>query len=338
MKQSNIFYAIAPFMVPPHEFDLKNLGVKVPVRPAGFLNHNPTLRPVRPEDYDNLFFNMFIKIKPPSDIKAFLGYHLDHHIKKGGDPIVFLEHIKYMNIPKLNFKSKIVHIDILNKWIDKMEKDILTRHQNEKIAFVRRAYEIVSSDVNGPYTATLKPHWVAKDLLYDENTVNRILYELKEEGLIQPFSSDYSSFRLLPNVATYLLELQTPKTESSEKSTVINNHFNIKDSKNVNIANHSKHVNQQNTFTANDVAAAINDLKNNLDKFKHQIDNDYWILLQDKVDTLEAYQETESWDKSPMFQRLFRSVGSIIHNIPANVIANILTPATIELFNMMLPK
>lgn len=338
MDAHSIFYSIATCNKHKYVFDLKNLGKHITQRRISFLSNSVTTRPVRLTDYDNLFFNQFIRITKPSNIKAFLGYHLNHHQLKGGNPFVFLDHIKYTHIPGLVNKNKIVHLDILKNFIKQMAEDILLQHQNEKIAFLMKAYEVaVGYAPEGPYSVSLNAINIGKTLGYNHSTVVRIVHELVNDGLASS-SLGLDSLYLKPNVRAYLLTINGQQHGNKENTTVIHNNFNVKDSKNVNIASNSNHVDQQNHYTNNDVATAITDVKSNLEKLQQHLDDTSYILLQDKIDTLEALDDIPNKEANTGYQRLVNGIGSIIQAIPANIIANILTPATVELFNTLLPK
>ncbi|HPS18421.1 MAG TPA: TIR domain-containing protein [Bacteroidales bacterium] len=81
---------------------------------------NTIYKKVIPEDYDRLFADTLIKIKPPYEIDGFLDYHLNYFLKKVEDnKELFLKQMKYVIMPIIKKKQgKEVYVELFDKWIE----------------------------------------------------------------------------------------------------------------------------------------------------------------------------------------------------------------------------
>lgn len=326
MKHINQFYKTYLNENEKNEFDIKNLGDTIYYPPPiafvykrGISQHGGGYREVKEEDYDNEFISLLFSIRPIYKIEDCLSHHYSYY-KESHDDDLFLKHIKYVVHP--NFKNNEEVYKLIDEWVIKQKSMFLQRQQNEKDAFLLRAYEeALNYSPGSPYSVQINPIGLGEAMGYDANTTRRIVNELRAEELVT-ITIGMANMSITNEGVRYLKSIHIPQKEtmSSAINISVGSNSNVQFQQNTNNSNQTQQVENVNSAELNQF---IKDINNNIEALKTYLSPKEIETLSEDIEYIAKHQDNSS--KRGILNSMWSGVKEIVKAVPSNVIANILT-------------
>lgn len=273
------------------------------------------------DDYDEEFYKKLTEIRPAYNVSDFLDYHSQKYQERNKQKSLFLKHIQYVIVPKLNRFYKKEYLDITNDWITKNNKIMLKKQLEEKNNFLKRAYEnAIEYAPSSPLSVTIKPIEFGKSIGYDMDTTRRIVNELVDDNYLTS-TLGMGMIMITKNGLNYLREVEM-------QNTAIPN-FNINVGNNSNVQFQQGNINStQNLYIdkneKEEYEKFSNEIKNNFDLITNYLDSNSKEDLDIEIQYLDKNLNRRN-PKKELVKNIVSNVFDILKSVPANIIANIIT-------------
>ncbi len=275
------------------------------------------------KDYDKEFYKKITKIEPIYYTPDFLDYHYQNFLLLNSEKELFLKHIQYIILPKLEKSHHKTCYELTNEWINKTKKMNLLEQEQENIIFLKKTYEVaIEHCPSNPLSLSINPLVLGESIGFDKTKVIRIMNELFQKKHI---------FSTLQMQNLFITQTGIDFLRDIEKSV------NINESGSINFSNVSAsqiliqkdNVCSSQSFIVNDYK--IDDLKKLVLEIENnfvEISNNLSAELKDEFEAEIQYLSKITKMQNPKQDKLSNSVNTIktiLKAVPSNIIANILS-------------
>lgn len=329
MDSINLFYTTYTTIEEKNEFDLEYLGIqKWQPDTFYFIKRNGERKgsgagmyDVTQKHYDYDFNSMLMSINPPYKLTKALDYHYSNYKAQITDEDDFLNHIEYVIFPMMLLSKRSEYIELTKKWINQNKKMMLNKHLEEKLLFLKTAYEAAIKDSpTSPLSYRMGSVEIGKSIGFDENTVLRIMQELVNDGFAE--TGARYIFIIVTNKGLNFLR----SYENSQSQPISPNNIHIVNSPNVQIQSGAQNSHQSiiNYATDEHLLRFIEELRSGKEKLKQSMKDLDFEDLEVEVDYLERSIKSNKPNKTKV-QEVYKTIRGILENVTADVIASVIT-------------
>ena len=324
-----------------HEFDLNDLGVSVyRGMSVGLIYEDGRIEggdiwnsPPEQGDYDRKFQKALLKLNPVYKIPDFLEYHHKKYCSNGVS-LDFVKHIRYVILAYFIQINKKAIVELINNWLTKTEKMNLLKLEEEKINFLRKAYEAAKEhSPTNPYSVSINTQEFGDYLVLSAQKTKELLVELVYDKYLSS-TLGARSFMIQKEGYRFLVSLESYEKEKKAESSI-----NITGSKgsNINIQQNNSNSNQSITvldFSIEDVKKLLVDIEKNQKKLELHLSQEQKEELEEDIIRLGKQLSKSTQDKGKV-KRILNEVGIILKEVPTNILSSIFSNYALDFLGLV---
>jgi len=305
-----------------NEFDLNSLGDKIISGIStkfGDVGGEIFFKEPEQSDYDKIFVEKIVNLKPVYKLKEFLDYHLKNHLNENGDLKIFINHVEYEIHDKNLIYYPPPYSKIVIEWLNEKKTMNLKQDEENKIKLLKLAYEeAIDYAPDNPYGAIIDTESFAEAIGFNKPQMKRYLMELHSAGYVNvPIGARI--FYINPDVRELLLEIENKQSKESEKqmsfSQITNSQILIQQ----NTTNSSQSVSNE---SIDKFVEFLNEFQKNEHELIKHLAKDRIDELKDEIGRLKIQLEKKEPDKSKM-SRIFEEIKIIMKEVPKEILKTI---------------